>query len=328
MMFSMIDKKSCASTAASRTVGERCVRIKRAFCLKLRSYSLIVVFAGALCSAGCNAPDLTLEIPKARVKNPNVLREIRNYSDYLETVVFVMVNELKLPQPVGKLFFYRYPFAFESSLLAAGQKAVRESKDGLGDPKKSRREDELEIAKRAKEVAQRHEAVTVRQEVFLAEWKLMQLSPLKLVQLLAHEVTHVMQNGLAAGNYHRGDYWLKESFASYIAFQVVERLGMAGYVDKQIQAASISERPTPSLADLSTWEEWEEARQKYDYLTVYRKALFASRQLAVKKGMPAVLEYFRLFSESNNEEENFTKAFGVSRADFALETNKQLGSLR
>ena len=57
------------------------------------------------------------------------------------------------------------------------------------------------------------------------------------------------------------------------------------------------------------------------------QALLAVDLLVEEKGLPAVLEYFRLFGTLNNREVNFTKAFGESSSEFERKFNKHLRGL-
>jgi hypothetical protein len=49
--------------------------------------------------------------------------------------------------------------------------------------------------------------------------------------------------------------------------------------------------------------------------------------LVERQGLPAVIEYFRLFSKRNNRQANFTAAFGQPLSEFDEKFSQHLASL-
>jgi hypothetical protein len=65
----------------------------------------------------------------------------------------------------------------------------------------------------------------------------------------------------------------------------------------------------------------------FGYQATYGQALIAVDFLIEKKGLPAIVEYFRLFGKLNNRERNFTTAFGEPMSAFEEKFSKHLQML-
>ena len=60
---------------------------------------------------------------------------------------------------------------------------------------------------------------------------------------------------------------------------------------------------------------------------MYPQVFLAADPLVTRHGLPAVLDYFRLFALSNDPTANFRTAFGEERASFGAAFEKNLGQL-
>jgi hypothetical protein len=65
----------------------------------------------------------------------------------------------------------------------------------------------------------------------------------------------------------------------------------------------------PTLTQLVTGEEWITWLRTLGHAATYGQAFLAVDLLVEQKGLPAVVEYFRLFGKLNNRERNFATAF-------------------
>jgi len=65
-------------------------------------------------------------------------------------------------------------------------------------------------------------------------------------------------------------------------------------------------------------EDWLKWLQESGRLSTYGQAFLAVDLLIEQKGVPAIVEYFRLFKESADRERNFITAFGESATEFEV----------
>ena len=152
------------------------------------------------------------------------------------------------------------------------------------------------------------------------------------VRLLAHELTHVAQFSLSGGVRSNSDQWLREGFADWISFQVVERLGVDRYRrlrnDLAARLAVASHRePLPSLSALASFSHWDAVRDQRGVTVTYGVAFFAVEHLLAARSPQAVIEYFRLFTISQDRRQNFRLAFGTDPDDFEVEFSRILESI-
>src|SRR5215475_5254011 len=143
----------------------------------------------ALLSSGCNSPDRVLDIPAALNTAPRSIEAIKDYQEALSAIVSVMVRELKLPAPQGRLYFYRDAGAYQAA-LAAELKTRGWPEGESKEIRQVRHQLEFELFKLTLNVATETGAVTMDQKVFIAEWSMMRLPWTNRVKTLAHELTH------------------------------------------------------------------------------------------------------------------------------------------
>ena len=123
---------------------------------------------------------------------------------YLRVLGTVLREEFGLPVSQVKLFLYPNREAFEAHLV----NIVR------FDPVYAR------------EVAGWAVAVGAPDMVLANEEALERISWSERIRVLAHELVHTVQYGLAGGRRGTSDQWLREGFADWIAYRVLESLDL------------------------------------------------------------------------------------------------------
>jgi len=152
------------------------------------------------------------------------------------------------------------------------------------------------------------------------------------IKLLAHEVTHIVQYQLAdsrCGSPHR---WTTEGFADWVALKVLEGLKIDSFAkakEKSLERLGSfkSSRTLPLLSQISSAADWEYLVKSLGNEATYGQAFLAVDFLIERKGLPTVLEYFKLFGRSNNRQSNFATVFGESVSTFEREFSGQLEKL-
>ena len=144
------------------------------------------------------------------------------------------------------------------------------------------------------------------------------------LRLIAHELTHVSQAELAGGE-GRGEQWLAEGMAEWVAFSTLERLGLdtvarrreratAGVLDHASLLGArldLESRGTP--AGFTGWHVREGA------LPTYQLAFLMADYLIERRGFDRMKRYFGSFAQSRDRQRNFTSAFGTSLAEFEVD---------
>jgi hypothetical protein len=195
---------------------------------RLRRFFVLGISA-ALLSSSCNSPDRVLDIPTAVNTAPKSIEAIKDYQEALSAIVPVMVRELKVPAPQGRVYFYSDAGVYQAALTTelktrfwpeGESKEIRQWRNKL----------EFELFKLTLNVATQTGAVTMGQKVFIAEWSMMRLPWTDRVKTLAHELTHVIQANLSAGRSELMPRWLGEGFADWVSFKVVDALGAKDFL--------------------------------------------------------------------------------------------------
>jgi len=144
------------------------------------------------------------------------------------------------------------------------------------------------------------------------------------VRLIAHELTHVAQIELAQGE-GRAEQWLAEGMAEWVAFTVLERLGLDTVAHRhRVAAAGIRNHAALVAArlDLETLGSprgFTVRHLKEGSLPTYQLAFLMAEYLIDRDGFERVVEYFSAFAKSQNRHANFERAFGQSIDDFERE---------
>jgi len=83
----------------------------------------------------------------------------------------------------------------------------------------------------------------------------------------------------------------------------------------------------PSLTQMVSGADWQTWNRNLGYVATYSQAFVAVDFLVEKRGLPSVIEYFRLFTKLDNRERNFRTAFGESVSKFTEEVNAYVREL-
>jgi hypothetical protein len=278
----------------------------------------------ALLSSSCNSADRVLDIPTGVNTAPKSIEAIKDYQEALNAIVRVMVSELELPAPRGRVYFYGDAWAYQVALVAEVKTHVHWPEKELKEIRQLRDQSEFELFKRTLDLANRAGAVTMGQKVFVAEWSMKQVPWRNRVSTLAHELTHVVQASLGAGRAELMHRWLMEGFAEWVSFKVVDALGAKDFFNDQMRQACGYE--IANLRQLKSPESWLQAKGSPDPSRYWQSAC-AVHYMAIQHGVPAILEYFRLFRDTTDAAQNFTTAFGQSSDAFEQELRAQVKSI-
>lgn len=134
------------------------------------------------------------------------------------------------------------------------------------------------------------------------------------------------QYELSGGRRGSSEQWLREGMADWVACQVLERLGestFAGERDAVLTAVALAlpvlqGRPL-DLIDLGRPLGWEARHLGLGDGPTYRFAFLLTDELIRRRGLPALLDYFRAFADSDDRFGNFQRAFGLSLREFEAE---------
>ncbi len=278
----------------------------------LRAFLASVVLASAGLTVSCaSAPSHTRVIPFPQVSagTPAPRGLITNYSEALAAVLSVMENELGFPPLTGSLRLYRDRSAMEAGLIGEGYNAdyahqIASKLDGISRPG-------LVLANDA-----------------VLQW---QRWPQRMV-FLAHETTHVAEYALAHGLRGSSEQWLREGLAEWVSWRVADSLKLGSFAGRK-RAVALGLRQARdrhellSFSELASQRSWVRVGGRRTTEAMYLQVFLAAELLAARHGLPAVLDYFRLFASSNDPIANFRTAFGEERDSFGAAFEKDLGQL-
>jgi hypothetical protein len=141
------------------------------------------------------------------------------------------------------------------------------------------------------------------------------------LRLIAHELTHVSQIELAGGE-GRGEQWLAEGMAEWIAFSTLEHLGL-DTLERRRQVATAGIRSHATLLQRGLALEAHGTQQGFTAwhrqdgsLPVYQLVFLIADYLTERRGFEALRTYFASFRSSSDRRKNFDAAFGESLTDF------------
>lgn len=150
------------------------------------------------------------------------------------------------------------------------------------------------------------------------------------LRLIAHELAHVCQIELAQGE-GRAEQWLAEGMAEWVAFTVLERLGLDTVAARRTlaragirnHAAMVAARL--DLETLGSPRGFTVRHLREGSLPTYQLAFLMADYLIEREGFATVVQYFRAFSGSQDRHGNFATAFGRTIEEFE---NEILGHLK
>jgi hypothetical protein len=144
------------------------------------------------------------------------------------------------------------------------------------------------------------------------------------LRLIAHELTHVSQIELAQGE-GRAEQWLAEGMAEWVAFSVLEELGLdtlqhrraASRAGIHNYAALVAARL--DIETLGSPRGFTVRHRRDGSLPTYQLAFLMGDYLIQREGLDKVTGYFRSFSRSLDRHANFETAFGQTLPEFESE---------
>jgi hypothetical protein len=144
------------------------------------------------------------------------------------------------------------------------------------------------------------------------------------LRLIAHELAHVSQIELQGGE-GRAEQWLAEGMAEWVAFTVLERLGLDTVVNRRALATAGIRNHAALVAarlDLETLGNprgFTVRHLKEGSLPTYQLAFLMADYLIDRDGFPRVVAYFRSFDRRQDRHANFKDTFGQSLDQFERE---------
>jgi hypothetical protein len=242
-----------------------------------------------------------------------------DYAEAIPEIVTVMVRDLGLPRLQGVVTLYPNRFSFESALAADALTDLDQVEKQFGS--KARAEVEQNIPAISAQLAVSFAAVGRYRRVLVNEGLFHRNNWTDNVRLLAHELTHTAQRELVNGQIMSADTWLLEGFAEWVAYKVLDTLGMYSFaksredeIDKVAKAMYV--QTFPSLSQIALGRDWSTWNRTLGNPATYKQAFLAVDFLVEQKGLSNIVGYFQKFAKSNDRQRNFTAAFGEPLATF------------
>jgi hypothetical protein len=264
---------------------------------------------------GCGASSqgrivLPITIDPMALTPPGDSRALTSHDAAVRGIAGILVKELDLPVPDQfTVYVYSSREVFEQGLINDAQvspvRAAELSDFAIG------------IGKR-RQMLFNDGAYTVKGK----EW----------LRLVAHELAHVSQIELAQGE-GRAEQWLAEGMAEWVAFTVLERLGLDTVNARRALARSGIRSHAALVAarlDLETLGSprgFTVRHLREGSLPTYQLAFLMTDYLIERHGFPQVVRYFESFAERQHRQENFRRAFGQSLQEFEHEILAYLKSV-
>lgn len=298
-------------------------------CIRIRSLWLFCcAFGSVTVLSGCASAPQVLTIPAVSetVKPPRY--GTKDYAAALAAIMSVMVLDLKLPTiEGGSVTLYPSQASYEAGVVAQSAENSARLRQQLGARAKQMKEAESILA--ATTMAVGSNAVGMYKRVLVNEWRVAKYSWPEWVRVLAHELTHAADRELVEGQPTASDQWLREGFAEWVGYKVVDTFGAQDLAVSRKHALDLigtatSYQSFPGLRQLARNSDWITWSRTLGRAATYGQAFIAVDYLIEEKGLPAVIEYFRLFKKLNNRERNFVTAFGEPLAVFDGRFGKHL----
>ena len=145
--------------------------------------------------------------------------------------------------------------------------------------------------------------MTVNGNVLVHDLAFQRYSWSERVRVLAHELTHVLQRDLSGQRPAGWESWIVEGFADWVAYKVLDNLGIEPFAqsrDRIIDSvvAGAARQTLPSLTQLYSQGDIMNSTRALGRHAAYGQGMVAVDLLVEQKGLPAVIEYFRLFGQA------------------------------
>jgi hypothetical protein len=278
---------------------------------------------------GCVSTRVVAIPPAAEAVRPPAYG-IKDYPAALAAIISVMVRDLKLPAVDGSVTLYFSQVSYEAGVVAESERDLERLRKQLGPRANQLNEEEFIFAARRSAVGS--VAVGMYKKVLVNEWRVDKYPWSEWVRVLTHELTHTVERELVDGRLTVADQWLREGFAEWVGYKVVDTFGAENFAKSRERALDLIAtarfyQTFPSLGQLARNSEWLTWSRTLGHPATYGQALIAVDFLIEQKGLPAIVEYFRLFGKLNNRERNFTTAFGEPMSAFEEKSSKHLQML-
>lgn len=282
---------------------------------RIRQYGFacgLLMLVALVVVAGCGSGRMVLPItidPQTQAV-PSDSRELTNHERAVQGIASMLVKDLKLPMPERvTVFVYSSRQVFEQGLI----------RDAHVSPVRAAELSDFAIGVgRRRQLLFNDEAYDHRGR----EW----------LRLIAHELAHVSQIELAQGE-GRAEQWLAEGMAEWVAFNVLERLGLDTVQQRRAIAAAGIRTHAALLAakldldTLGTPRGFTVRHLKEGSLPTYQLAFLMADYLITRDGFDRTVEYFRGFGKGGARRETFRNAFNQTLEEFESEVLEHLKTL-
>jgi hypothetical protein len=266
---------------------------------RLAAAALIALTSVAGCGSGRVVLPITLDAATLTALDTS---RFDSHSEAIRGIATILVRDLQLPMPFTfTAYVYSGRHGFERGLIddanVAPIRAAELSEFAVG------------IGKR-RQLLLNDEGGTARGR----EW----------YRLIAHELAHISQIEMAQGE-GRAEQWLAEGMAEWVAFNVVERLGLDTVVNRRAMAVAGIRNHAALVAarlDLETLGNprgFTVRHLREGSLPTYQLAFLMADYLITRDGFPRVVAYFRSFERRQDRHANFRETFGQSLEQFEQE---------
>jgi len=282
---------------------------------RLRQYGLacgFLLLVALVIVAGCGSGRVVLPVtidPNVPV-TPRDSRELTNHERAVQGIAAILSKDLKLPMPERvTVYVYSSRQVFEQGLV----------RDAHVSPVRAAELSDFAIGVgRRRQLLFNDEAYDHRGR----EW----------LRLIAHELAHVSQIELAQGE-GRAEQWLAEGMAEWIAFSVLERLGLDTVQHRRgIAAAGIRTHAALvaaklDLDTLGTPRGFTVRHLKEGSLPTYQLAFLMADYLITRDGFDRTVQYFKGFGQGGGRRDTFRGAFHQTLEQFEDEVLAHLKTI-
>jgi hypothetical protein len=260
--------------------------------------------------AGCGSSRIVLPITiePERLDTPLTDAALTSHEAAVRGIAAIMAKDLGLPVPAHvTVYVYSSRDVFEQGLI----------RDAHVSPVRA-----AELSDFAIGIGKRRQLLLNDDAPKGREW----------LRLIAHELAHVSQIELAQGE-GRAEQWLAEGMAEWVAFTVLERLGLDTLqTRRRLSGNGIRDHVAVTAAHLDletlgTPRGFTVRHLREGSLRTYQLAFVMADYLITRDGLPRVIEYFRAFASRPDRHDNFVSAFGQSLEQFEQEVLSELHAL-
>ena len=247
---------------------------------------------------GCAAAPLEFPLRAPSVESRQGALQEGDYASAVEAILRVTVHKFGLPVPRGKVEIHTTRESFEQALIIY-----------------------LKITPELARTTSSFAKAAVGSYVLIINKPALTETWPKRVELLAHEIIHLIQLELANRPGITGNQWLIEGHAEWMAFQVTAALDLDNYpqarnriIENLRELRRTSE--LPNLLRLHEFADWVATRRATTFDATYSQSLLVVEFLVERHSMAKVVDYFRRFEQSAGAVKNFNAVFGESLNDF------------